>query len=268
MLQKLIVDLFGQGGIFVVGLVLAYVIWQFGRRMADVPWLLAFAASVIAVGGCVIWQGHLLTDEIRGNELPDPFGVSYAILALFVSGLITNAKTFWRVSRELNAEQTGDASTTRRNLQIVLEQQGGSKQADGEVVELVDSQLDSREDLPRLIRKMLPTLGLVGTVIGLAIAMNELGGALSKAVGDQGGGVEDLMHSMQGALQGMGGAFVTTLLGATFGMLLMVLSTRTRLVMTRLIVEAKRQLDREGDQPRQQRKPPRPPRGYFRPEAN
>lgn len=268
MLKTLLVDLFGQAGLFVIPVVVLYAVYHFGRRTSDIAWLLAFTGSLFAVGGLGLLQAKRLTDEAPGNDWPDPMGVSYVIAALFVAAVVLNAKTFWKINRELLAERAGNESATRRSLRIDWSREGGDGRVSNETLAEVDAEIDAREDLPRLIKKMLPTLGLIGTVIGLAIAMNELGGALSKAVGGKEGGTDDLMLSMEGALQGMGGAFITTLLGAGFGMLLMVLLTRTRVMLTRLLAEAKCRLDEERSKPASDHKPPRPSKGYYRPDLN
>ncbi|QDS97078.1 MotA/TolQ/ExbB proton channel family protein [Adhaeretor mobilis] len=268
MLRTLIVDLFGQAGLVIVPLAILYGVYHFGRRTADVPWLLAFAASVLSIAGLILMQVKLLSDDIAGNNLPDPTGVTYVIVLLFGTALLCNAKTFWKVNRELHSERKGQEGATRRNLRNCLHRRSTNSTSLEDAVAEIDAELDAREDVPRLIKKMLPTLGLIGTVIGLAIAMNELGGALSAAVGGKGDGSEALLLSMQGALSGMGGAFITTLFGAGFGMLLMVLITRTRLMLTHLVSEAKRRLDDEGRKTADQPKPPRPPKARFRPDMN
>lgn len=267
MLKEMALDLVSHAGLLVF--VAAALVWLWKlRHLADFTWLAAFLVSVLALPAVVLMQLQGLLDPASRVLFSDSTGLSLGIACLFGIGVFLNAKTFWRVMRELRSEQNGDAGSTRGHLKQSLSRHAKSDTPLDDAIAEIDAELDARCDLPRLIKKMLPTLGLIGTVVGLALAMQQLGQALADAIGGEGEGSEALFASMQGALSGMGSAFSTTLFGAGFGMLLMVLLSRTRLMITRLIAEAKRGLDDELRKQAEQGKSPRPPKGYFRPELN
>jgi len=266
--QQFLINLIGQAGLLIIPLAALYGILRYGKRIADVTWLIAFVTSVLSLIAMLLLQLQGLVDPEASSMFQDPTGISYAIAILFSVALMLNAKTFWKVMRELRGERHGQEGATRRNLRNSLLRHAKNDQPDEAAIAEVDIELDAREDLPRLIKKMLPTLGLLGTVIGLAMAMQQLGQALADAMGGSGEGSDALLQSMQGALSGMGGAFTTTLFGAGFGMLLMVLLTRTRLMLTQLITEAKTQLDKQRNKSTEQPAPRRHQKGTFRPGMN
>lgn len=263
MIKSLLME-FG-GSLFVVAIPAAvcYGGYRVAGRMKDPAWILAFLASLAAIAGMIGWQATRLTDNLPGNDAIDPTGVSYAIFVLFAIALTLNARTVWRAHKEQQSERNDQEGSTRRRLREAIHRKGGGKEAIEEALDEVDAELDAFDETPRLIKKMLPTLGLLGTVIGLAMSMSALGEALSAAISDQGGGSDQLMAAMQKALSGMGGAFITTLLGAGLGMLLMVLTSRTRWLLNGLLVEAKRRLEDE-----RLESPKRQPRRRIDPEMN
>ncbi len=267
MLKELMLDLVSHAGVLVFLLAGLWWLWKL-RRLADFTWLAAFMISLIVLPGAVLMQLQGFLDPSSKPLFSDATGLGLGIAVLFGVGVSLNAKTFWQVMRELRGEQNGEAGVTRSHLKQCLDRHAKSDTPLEDAIAEADAEIDARCDLPRLIKRMLPTLGLIGTVIGLALAMQQLGQALADAIGGEGEGSEALFSSMQGALSGMGSASSTTLFGAGFGMLLMVLLSRTRLMITRLIAEAKRGLDEEVRKQAEARKSPRSSKGYFRPELN
>lgn len=267
MFKEMIFDLVSHAGLLVFVLAGIWGLWKL-RYLADFTWLLAFLISVVSLPAMLLMQVQGLVESDSKPLFSDSTGLGFGIALLFGIGVTLNAKMFWRVMRELHGEQNGDAGVTRNYLKQSLVRHAKSDTPIEDAVAEVDAELDARCDLPRLIKKMLPTLGLIGTVVGLALAMQQLGQALADAIGGKGENSEALFGAMQGALSGMGSAFSTTLFGAGFGMLLMVLLSRTRLMVTRLIAEAKRGLDEETRKQAEPSKRTRPPKGYFRTDLN
>ena len=79
----------------------------------------------------------------------------------------------------------------------------------------IHSRLAARNKIVELFASVLITLGLIGTILGLILMMGSLTEVMSTSEMD-----ENLMKSLvgdQGPLSGLGVAFVTTLLGAVLG---------------------------------------------------
>ena len=83
------------------------------------------------------------------------------------------------------------------------------------LIELLHSRLMARNKVVELFSSILITLGLIGTILGLIIMMNSLTGIMESATMD-----ENFMATLVGdggPLSGLGVAFITTLLGAILG---------------------------------------------------
>lgn len=80
------------------------------------------------------------------------------------------------------------------------------------LVEILHARLNSRTRVVDLSAGILTTLGLIGTIIGMVMAVDGIS-AVTEAVG----GDENLLSKMSETLGGMGTAFYTTLMGAILG---------------------------------------------------
>ena len=80
------------------------------------------------------------------------------------------------------------------------------------LIEILHARLNSRTKVVDLSAGILTTLGLVGTIIGMVMAVDGI-----SAVADAVGGDESLLKQMSETLGGMGTAFYTTLMGAVLG---------------------------------------------------
>jgi len=99
------------------------------------------------------------------------------------------------------------------NLHIISMSQSDISQDN--LIELLHSRLAARNKIVELFASVLITLGLIGTILGLILMMGSLTEVMSGAELD-----ENLMKNLvgeQGPLSGLGVAFVTTLLGAVLG---------------------------------------------------
>lgn len=80
------------------------------------------------------------------------------------------------------------------------------------LIEILHARLNSRTKVVDLSAGILTTLGLVGTIIGMVMAVDGI-----SAVTDAIGGDDSLVAKMSETLGGMGTAFYTTLMGAILG---------------------------------------------------
>lgn len=83
------------------------------------------------------------------------------------------------------------------------------------LIELLHSRLIAKNKVVELFSSILITLGLIGTILGLIIMMNKLTQVMSGASLDE--GLMQALVSEDGPLSGLGVAFLTTLLGAILG---------------------------------------------------
>ncbi|GAB4543721.1 MAG: hypothetical protein Tsb0013_00050 [Phycisphaerales bacterium] len=85
------------------------------------------------------------------------------------------------------------------------------------LIELLHSRLMARNRTVELFASVLVTLGLIGTIIGLMLMMNNL---QEQVLAGTDGGTSELISKLfgpGGALVGLSTAFMTTLIGATLG---------------------------------------------------
>jgi biopolymer transport protein ExbB/TolQ len=241
MLKTLLLNML-QGGIPLLLLIGALVgLFKFFRQLKDPAWLLAALLSVALLIGGIAFQASRFADDVSGNELLDVTYVSYLIAPLFALATGINALSVFRFSREQREEAKGIEGSVRRRLR---ERRVLLSDKEAALTQIHDELLD-RESLPLLIKQTLPTLGLIGTVAGLSMAMGDLGDALSAAIGGGQGNSDDLLKAMQEAMKGMGGAFLTTLIGAGFGLLLLVLTNRTARLIGQVLIDADKKLEQE-----------------------
>lgn len=81
------------------------------------------------------------------------------------------------------------------------------------LIEVLHARLAARNRTVELFASVLITLGLIGTIVGLIISIGGLGGVLKADNSDS----AQLLAEMSTTFDGLGTAFVTTLLGALFG---------------------------------------------------
>ncbi|MEM8948773.1 MAG: MotA/TolQ/ExbB proton channel family protein [Pseudomonadota bacterium] len=82
------------------------------------------------------------------------------------------------------------------------------------LVEILQARLTARNKVTELFSSILITLGLIGTIVGMIVMMTNLKIVMSKGVTDD---FVVQLAGEDGPLTGLGMAFVTTLLGAVFG---------------------------------------------------
>lgn len=99
------------------------------------------------------------------------------------------------------------------NLHIISQSHGDISQDN--LIELLHSRLMARNKIVELFSSILITLGLIGTILGLIIMMDSLTAIMANAEIDE--NFMKLLVGDGGPLSGLGVAFVTTLIGAIMG---------------------------------------------------
>lgn len=84
------------------------------------------------------------------------------------------------------------------------------------LIEILHSRLLAKNKVVELFASVLITLGLIGTILGLMFMMEELVHTVD-TIGDQSENILQDLFDPNGAMGGLGVAFVTTLLGAVLG---------------------------------------------------
>ena len=90
-----------------------------------------------------------------------------------------------------------------------------SKISQDTILEIAHARLVARNRVVELLASILITLGLIGTILGLLIAVGGLGGVLQSD--GQADDMSDLIAHMKTTVDGLGTAFYTTLVGAVAG---------------------------------------------------
>ncbi len=99
------------------------------------------------------------------------------------------------------------------NLYIISQAHGEISQDN--LIEVLHSRLMARNKIVELFSSILITLGLIGTILGLIIMMDSLTEIMGNAVIDE--NFMKILVDEGGPLSGLGVAFVTTLIGAIMG---------------------------------------------------
>ena len=173
---------------------------------------------------------------------PYDHGVEYsmyatmAILALFafyssykdVSALDKELKSASRQMKQLiedddieffleKTEQAQDYSYFRSHIASLYKIYTLSQEIHQDtLIETLNSKLLAKNRKVELFSSILITIGLIGTIIGLIFMMQKMSTDIAPVL-QEGGNVLGTLMRENGALSGLGIAFVTTLLGAIFG---------------------------------------------------
>lgn len=202
-------------------------------------WCLIFLMSAVT--------STVLIAELKGfsilpasqAKLIDHSWVSKSIVAVFLLSLTVNAKNtlaLWQEEKHLRRGLIVNHSCSELTLvgsgllglHAARMKQIYGASFDGDVSQSVSlgairSKLDGQEWFVRVASQLLLTLGLIGTVIGLANSLEGLSGAMTAVVSPtissgtvvQGG--TSLAGGFKQAVSGMATAFATTLFGAILG---------------------------------------------------
>jgi len=182
--------------------------------------------AIWAVGLSLV-MGIVTRNFILDGFRADKTGMSYVITALFVFGLIAS----FRAAMQLQSEW-GVLNRTEKSKQVPLSD-GKSGLADifnklsaykreGQIVNIhaaIDTYHaghNSRVRSISIMAALLISMGLLGTIIGLILAIAGLGGMVENIAISR----TTMMESLKMTVAGMGTAFYTTFFGALGGLIL------------------------------------------------
>ena len=163
-----------------------------------------------ALLGGAYWQGWV--DKVFSA---DTTGLSFAIFAAFVVGLVICGAKVWQASAEINRAKVGDRRLTTRVGYYLSEVNGRDANSRALSASMLRLKLFSRIAVVRQIANTLVLLGLIGTVIGFIIALS---GVRPETAGDP-SAIGPMVSTL---IAGMSVALYTTLVGSVFNVWLMV----------------------------------------------
>jgi hypothetical protein len=204
-------------------------------------WLGGMGALVVVLGGLYFLPDYL-PDSMQGT-VGAFLRLEWAMYLLIAGGAVATLAWSYFHTRDLDREYklaSDQAKILQRvdHLQDFYNQAevqshfrehildlhriafGGGEVRQDNLVEVLVTRLMSRNKMIELLSSMLITLGLIGTILGLMQMM----GLLTVVLDKSGGGDQDLIGTLfgdTGPLRGLDTAFITTLLGALFGGLIL-----------------------------------------------
>jgi len=168
--------------------------------------------------------------NVTGFVQHDSTRITWIILGMFGLGVVVSfvqamrltAEWFRAYRIEAMVKKNGIAGVTMRGgrhivdrftdaLRLIAERNGRI-----DIEALVDVEFSAQHRMSQfvgLLGNLMITLGLIGTVLGMTITMNGLHGAL----GALGVNQDLLVDGLRAAMNGMGVAFYTTLMGSVLG---------------------------------------------------
>lgn len=166
--------------------------------MTRIPFSNHLVYKLIILNACgaagAVWgysQGYITT-LFEGETT----GIGYGIVALFAVGLAAVAERSVKVSRALNSLKRWDALLAAGKYPPMKDRPDGSKFA-------------AKSAYIGDIAVWLVTLGLIGNIVGFAVAINGL---------DLSGGADAALQALGQMISGMKVAFYTTLIGTACGL--------------------------------------------------
>ncbi len=188
-------------------------------------WLAWFAGLTL----CIVCVGVLFVIGSR-------FAGDLVVLLILGLSLATLYKSYCDISwldrqTQLASEQVGQLQRINDIAQFLKASEGSifrshiaalhtiflshSTISQDTVLEIAHARLRARNKVVDLLASILITLGLIGTILGLLIAVSGLNGVLGGSGED--GKMDQVMASMKTTIEGLGTAFYTTLFGAAGG---------------------------------------------------
>ncbi len=181
----------------------------------------------IWAGGLSLIMGIVTRNHILAGFRADDTGMSYVIAVLFIGGLAASFRaamqlhTEWGVLSKVTETHTLPPENKKSGLTTIFNSLAASKKK-GEVVN-VHTAIDtyhaghnSRVRSISIMSALLISMGLLGTIIGLIMAISGLGGMVENI----GLSRSTMMDALKTTVAGMGTAFYTTFFGALGGLIL------------------------------------------------
>jgi|TARA_B100001971_G_C18255968_1_gene582131 hypothetical protein len=180
------------------------------------------AMFIVVIFGITYLQSHSYTDKT---------GISYIIIILFSLFYVLNVRNTLYFKKEytiltrseipvydpelddIQFEGTGLFASHLKNLSDMYRNLNDGAVTQDRALDLLANRLGRREYFVQLGGNILITLGLIGTITGLIIAITGLEGVMT-SLSESG---KMILPGLKEALSGMGVAFYTTLFGAILG---------------------------------------------------
>lgn len=198
-----------------------------GSLGGKTEWLIWCAAMMSCIAG-VLFLFKFTSDPTRSGDL-----MMLLIAGLFIASLVKSFRDISFLDREtkLASHQVDQLQQVNDIAQFLQSAQPSvfrvhihslhsiflshSEISQDKVLDIAHARLIARNRVVDLLASILITLGLIGTILGLLIAVGGLGGVLS---GDsESSDMGELLASMKTTIDGLGTAFYTTLFGAAAG---------------------------------------------------
>lgn len=185
---------------------------------------------VWAGAATAIIMGMLLDTELGKFITGDTTHLSGVLIGLFSLGVMVSMMLMLRITSEsveiseieqrvqhdglIGIQSTSQRHATHRYFDAVKKLSAANLVIDSEALLQAEmAPYQRRSHTVAVMGNLLITLGLIGTVVGLTITLSSLSGSLDALGHDQ----ALLLEGLRKAMGGMGTAFYTTLMGATFG---------------------------------------------------
>jgi len=186
---------------------------------------MGWAISAITVFAMMSRQSNVI-DFVAHDQTR----VTWMILGMFVLGVLVSLTQAMKLTGEWFRAYRIESQMVNRGLAGVKQTAGGhlvdhfieamnsitARNGRVDVDSLIDVEFSSQHRISQfvsLLGNLMITLGLIGTVLGMTITMNGLSGALGSLGVDQ----SLLVEGLRSAMNGMGIAFYTTLIGSVLG---------------------------------------------------
>jgi len=184
--------------------------------------------AINVVMGLTGYYGYTI---LRSQEFSDKTGISYLIIGLFGLFYILNVinTLYYNEEHDLLAQEeipkynpeiddiefegSGLLATHVGNLSDIYNNLNDGEVNQDRALDIIANRLARREYFVQLGANIMITLGLIGTITGLIIAISGLEDVMT-SLGESG---KMIIPGLKLALSGMGTAFYTTLFGAILG---------------------------------------------------
>ncbi len=198
----------------------------------------------IWAGGLSLIMGIVTRNHILAGFRADDTGMSYVIAILFLGGLAASFRAALQLHAEWDVLNTVTAtgkipSSGKSGLAAIFNTLSDKKKKGEEVnvhtaIDTYHAGHNSRVRSISIMAALLISMGLLGTIIGLIMAISGLGGmveniGLSRAI---------MMDALKATVAGMGTAFYTTFFGALGGLILRAVAVSQLNTLSELCAEA------------------------------
>jgi hypothetical protein len=181
----------------------------------------------IWAGGLSLVMGFVTRKHLIAGFRSDETGMSYVIAALFVAGLVASFLAARQLNKEWavlakireskNIPKAGNTNDIAAVFQKLLNFKDKGESVDVHIaIDTYHSKHNSRVRSVSIMSGLVISMGLLGTVVGLIMAISGLGSMVENI----GLSRVTMMEALKATVAGMGTAFYTTFFGALGGLIL------------------------------------------------